>query len=129
MCSESTTAGMECESTSSPEESEEMLKSEEPLVGCAKPLSSFQSFLIPNSNAAKQLAALCAAAEEAGAREGPSSIAAEAPAFRAVRRDGCCFYRAFLFSLFERLARDADSIRRFKAFLEKDVLDQVLQAG
>lgn len=123
---EATSADAECDVHSFGNESRGM-QGNAPLVGNLLPLPALQPQLIRNSNASQQLSALC---EEANsAMQFPLSRGSQVCGFRPVKRDGCCFYRSFLFGVLEALTNDLGRITVFRAFVEDRVLQKAISVG
>ncbi|XP_026190861.1 ubiquitin thioesterase OTUB1 [Cyclospora cayetanensis] len=99
----------------------------EPFVGPQIPLEELAAEFIQGSNAHRKILHLVSLAkhqqqEQQQHQQGVTKM-------RRIRRDGCCFYRAFLFGLFERLLHHPAEAAALRQRVQNVIVPRILEAG
>ncbi|KAL8439664.1 hypothetical protein Efla_004572 [Eimeria flavescens] len=124
--------------TSSKESEWEAHANSQPLVGSLIPLSSIIPEFISGSNAHKKILFLCSQQQQQQQpqqrqqqpKEQQQELAGECAAkVRRVRRDGCCFYRSYMFGVFEKIAGDVAAIQSLRKKLQDELIPRMLNTG
>ncbi|KAL8275073.1 hypothetical protein Esti_000952 [Eimeria stiedai] len=103
-----------------------------PLVGSLLPLDVLIPEFISGSNAHKKIKFLCSRNQRQQQQQQQKQQQEEggcAAKVRRVRRDGCCFYRSYMFGVFEKIVGDAAAVRSLKDKLQQELIPRMLDTG
>ncbi|KAL8435736.1 hypothetical protein ACSSS7_002273 [Eimeria intestinalis] len=101
----------------------------QPLVGSLLPLEVLVPEFISGSNAHSKIKFLCYNNQQRLQQQQQQETGPCAAKVRRVRRDGCCFYRSYLFGVFEKIVGDADAVKSLKDKLKQELIPRMLDTG
>lgn len=111
-----------CEYQSPGEEMEETewqaAADSQPFIGELISLEDLIPEFIPGSNAHKKMLYLASLHENSPQQQEHQQHRGESAKVRRVRRDGCCFYRSYMFGVFEQLAGKTTEVEALKALVD-----------